>query len=343
MPRLFLSYRREDTAGYAGRLSDGLITRFGRSQVFRDIDAIPPGVNFVKGTDDAIAACDYVLLLIGNNWLSATTTAGDRRLDDPDDFVRREIEAAIKGDVPIIPILVEGARMPTAAELPPTIATLTYFNALELADTRWDYDFNRLVSAVSRKPSGRAVPGLPQRFGSWKRRSLQIAAGLVLIALLGLAYAMLTGGSEDAPSPPPAKIDARVVRVELRSRRERLVDYLKETNQSTAGLSKFQGAERGYVFNARVRLQGKPGIQLPLRWSIIDANTGQPLRDPLYTQTATIFVPSGPNHARTWPFWVPYPPRKGTYRLRATLIDEKRQPLDEAQSEAFTLARAPAP
>jgi hypothetical protein len=118
MPRLFLSYRREDTGGYAGRLGDGLSARFGRSQIFRDIDAIPPGVNFVKGTDDAIAACDYVLLLIGDNWLSAATKAGDRRLDDPDDFVRREIEAAIKGDVPIIPILVEGARMPTAAWRP---------------------------------------------------------------------------------------------------------------------------------------------------------------------------------------------------------------------------------
>jgi TIR domain-containing protein len=344
MPRLFLSYRREDTGGYAGRLGDGLSARFGRSQIFRDIDAIPPGVNFVKGTDDAIAACDYVLLLIGDNWLSAATKAGDRRLEDPDDFVRREIEAAIKGDVPIIPILVEGARMPTAAELPPTIASVTYFNALELADTRWDYDFNKLVGAVSRKPSGRAVPQLRQRLSSWKRRPLQIAAGVVVIALLGLGYALLTGGSQNPPpSPPPANVDARVVRVELRSPSERLGDYLRETKQSTAGLSKFQGAERGYVFNARVRLQGKPGRQLPLRWSMIDASTGNPLRDPLYTQTATIFKPSGPNHARTWPFWVPYPPRKGRYRVRATLIDEKRRPLDEAESEPFTLAHAPAP
>ena len=82
MPRLFLSYRREDTAGYAGRLSDGLSSRFGRSQIFRDIDAIPPGVNFVKNTDEAIAACDYVLVLIGDNWLSARTKTGDRRLHD---------------------------------------------------------------------------------------------------------------------------------------------------------------------------------------------------------------------------------------------------------------------
>ena len=76
---------------------------------------------------------------------------------------------------------------------------------------------------------------------------------------------------------------------------------------------------------------------------MIDASTGEPLRDPLYTQTATIFKPSGPNHAEAGRSGVPYPPRKGRYRVRATLIDEKRQPLDEAESEPFTLARAPAP
>lgn len=342
MPRVFLSYRREDTAGYAGRLGDGLSSRFGRSQVFRDIDAIPPGVNFVKNTDEAIGACDYVLLLIGNKWLSVSSKEGDRRLDDPDDFVRREIEAAIKRDVPIIPILVEGARMPTAAELPPTIANLAYFNALELTDKRWDYDFNKLTRAVSRKQSGRAVPGPRQLLYSWKRRWPQIAAALSLMALLGLGYVLLAGGSKNGPSPP-ARIDARVLGVDLRSPSQRMVDYLRETNQSTAGLSKFEGAERGYVFNVRVRLRGNEDTPLPLRWSIIDARTRRPLRGPIYNQTATVFKPRGPDQARTWPFWVPYPPRKGRFVLRATLVDEKRQPLDEAESDPFVLARAPAP
>jgi hypothetical protein len=231
--------------------------------------------------------------------------------------------------------------MPTAAELPPTISSLAYFNALELADKRWDYDFNKLARAVSRKPSGRAVPGPPQLVYSWKRRWRQSAAGLGVLALLALGY-LLLGDSENAP-PPPAHIDARVLGVDLRNSSQRLVDYLRETNQSTAGLSKFEGAERGYVFNVRVRLRGNEGTPLPLRWSIIDAGTRKPLRDPLYSQTATVFKPRGPDQARTWPFWVPYPPRKGKYRLRATLVDEKRQPLDEAESDPFVLARAPAP
>ena len=343
MPRLFLSYRRDDTAGYAGRLSDGLSSRFGRSQVFRDIDAVPPGVNFVKHTDEAIGACDYVLLLIGDKWLSATTKGGERRLDDPNDFVRLEIEAAIKRDVPLIPILVEGARMPTPAELPPTIANLAYFNALELADKRWDYDFNKLVSAVSRDPSGRPVPKLRRRLSSWRRRSRHIAAGLGVIALLGLGYALLTGGTQNPPpSPPPANIDARVVRVELRSPRERLVDYLTETSQSTAGLSDYELNEEGYVFTVRLRAKGREGQKLGLRWSLVDVETSKRLRGPIYNQPPAWFKPSGPNQARTWPIWVPHPPWKGKFVLRADLIDGKRQPLDQAESEPFGVARTPA-
>jgi hypothetical protein len=181
---------------------------------------------------------------------------------------------------------------------------------------------------------------------SGKRLTAAIALAGTLVGLLAAATSLFDwfGGKVDPPAPPPpAEIDARVLRVDLRSPSQRLVDYLRETNQSTAGLSKFQGAEPGYVFNVRVRLRGNQNNRLPLRWSIIDASTGQPLRDPLYTQTATVFEPGGPSHARTWPIWVPFPPRKGKFLLRATLIDEKRQPLDEAESEPFLVARAPAP
>jgi hypothetical protein len=179
-----------------------------------------------------------------------------------------------------------------------------------------------------------------------RRLTAALAAVGTLIGVLAAATSLFDwfGGKVDPPPPPPpAEIDARVLRVDLRSTSQRLVDYLRETNQPTAGLSKFEGAEPGYVFNVRVRLQGNQDKRLPLRWSIIDASTGQPLRDPLYTQTATVFEPGGPSHARTWPIWVPFPSREGKFRVRATLIDEKRQPLDEAESEPFVLARAPAP
>jgi hypothetical protein len=178
------------------------------------------------------------------------------------------------------------------------------------------------------------------------RLAAAVALAATVIGVLAAATAVFDWFGEKVdppPPPPPAEIDARVLRVYMRSPSERLVDYLRETNQSTAGLSKFEGAERGYVFNVRVRLQGNQDSRLPLRWSIIDANTGEPLRDPIYNQTATVFQPRGPDHARTWPFWVPYPPRKGRFFLRTTLLDEKRQPLDEAESKPFAVARTPAP
>jgi hypothetical protein len=181
---------------------------------------------------------------------------------------------------------------------------------------------------------------------SSKRLTAALATIGTVIGVLAAGTSLFDwfGSKVDPPSPPPpAEIDARVIDVTLRSPRERLVDYLKETNQSTAGLSKFEGAEEGYVFAIRLRIKGNEGKPLPLRWSMIDARTGIRLPGPTYNQTPVVFKPRGPDQARTWPIWVPYPPTKGKYRLRATLIDEKRQPLDEAESELFTLQRAPAP
>jgi hypothetical protein len=195
------------------------------------------------------------------------------------------------------------------------------------------------------------TPG-PSRGGSW-RASISTKRITAAIAAVGTVIGVIAAGTslfdwfgakvDPPPPPPPAEIDARVLGVALRSPSERLVDYLRQTNQPTAGLSRFEGAEPGYVFNVRVRLQGNQDRLLPLRWSIIDASTGRQLRDPLYTQTATVFKARGPDQARTWPIWVPYPSRKGKYLLRATLIDEERQPLDEAESEPFVVARTPAP
>lgn len=173
-------------------------------------------------------------------------------------------------------------------------------------------------------------------------RTHRLSGGLAVAAtIIGVLAGAATlfdwfGDKVNTPPPPaPTEIDARVLGVELRTRQQRLVDYLRETNQPTRGLSDFEGAEKGYVFTVRVRLVGNQGKPLPLRWSIIDTRTGTPLPGPTYNQTAVVFKPRGPKHSRTWPMWVPRPPRSGTYALRATLINEKRQPLDEADSDPF--------
>lgn len=148
MSSIFISYRRAGTSGYGGRLQEDLRDHFGKDRVFRDIDSIRPGTDFTEVIEQAVAGAGVVLVLIGSNWLHATNESGARRLEDPDDFVRLEIESAIKREVVIVPVLVEGARMPSPSELPPTIGQLGRTQAIELTDERWDYDIGRLVEVL---------------------------------------------------------------------------------------------------------------------------------------------------------------------------------------------------
>lgn len=151
MPSIFLSYRRSDTSGHAGRLADALETRYGRDAVFHDVESIEAGALFDEAIEQAVANCRVFLPLIGDEWLNAAAPDGRRRLDDPADFVRREVAAALRRDVPVIPVLLEGAVMPSEATLPPDLQPLMRHQALELSETRWDYDVQRLVEAIDRK------------------------------------------------------------------------------------------------------------------------------------------------------------------------------------------------
>ena len=174
----FLSYRREDTSGHAGRLFDALADRFGREHIFMDVTAIPAGVDFTTYVADAIQRSQALLVLIGPRWLAATTGPGSRRLDDPQDYVRLEIEAALQRNIMMIPILLQGAQMPRGSDLPPSIAALANRNALELSDARWRADVEALLSRARRTPADsppdtgtRARPGgsRPGRAGAQGR------------------------------------------------------------------------------------------------------------------------------------------------------------------------------
>ncbi len=147
--RIFISYRREETAYPAGWLFDRLADRFG-GQVFKDVDSIELGDDFVEVITGAVGSCDVLLALIGDQWLTITNEDGRRRLDDPDDFVRLEIEAALTRNVRVIPILVDGARMPRAADLPPSLAKLVRRQALELSPARFDFDTSRLLRVLDK-------------------------------------------------------------------------------------------------------------------------------------------------------------------------------------------------
>jgi TIR domain len=145
---IFVNYRRNDSEGEAGRLFDDLTSRFSPEAVFMDVAGIEPGRDFRKVIDQSVATCSVLLALIGHEWLEVKDAAGNRRLDDPNDFVRIELASALRRDIPVIPVLVRGAKMPRSEQLPDELKDLAYRNALELSHTRWKTDVQVLLHAL---------------------------------------------------------------------------------------------------------------------------------------------------------------------------------------------------
>ena len=147
-PKIFLCYRREDTQGFARGIYESLAGKYGHEQVFRDIDSTPAGVRFSTWIESRVGRCTVMVVLIGDVWLSAKDHTGQRRLDSPKDWVRLEIETALRRDIPIIPVLVQGAPMPSEDELPASISDLTGFQSAEITDSRWGFDMGLLIQAI---------------------------------------------------------------------------------------------------------------------------------------------------------------------------------------------------
>jgi hypothetical protein len=153
--RVFISYRREDTSGQAGRLYDALADKLGAENVFMDVDTIDIGVEFKHAIEAAVSSCDVLFVMIGPRWLTAADTRGERRLSRTDDYVRLEVETALGRNIRVVPALVAGAAMPVADDLPGTLSALTLRNAVEMADgPRWQYDVSRLMNLLERIRAG---------------------------------------------------------------------------------------------------------------------------------------------------------------------------------------------
>jgi TIR domain len=207
--RIFISYRREETAYPAGWLFDRLADHYGGGQVFKDVDSIELGDDFVEVITTAVASCDVLLALIGDQWLTITDEDGRRRLDNPDDFVRLEIEAALARKVRVIPILVDGARMPRPDQLPPSLAPLARRQALELSPSRFEFDTTRLVRVLdktlaearrdddaapvpaARAPDARAEP--PAARG-WRGRITGRTRALIALGVAAVLGSLLIAG-----------------------------------------------------------------------------------------------------------------------------------------------------
>jgi len=191
MGSIFLSYRREDAEGQAGRTVDDLVAVFGSNSVFMDVSAIQPGRDFRKAIDQSLSSCGVFLSLIGKSWATAKDASTQRRLDDPADFVRIETATALKRDIPVIPVLVQGASIPKPDQLPDDLKDLAYRNGVELTHARWDSDVQVLinslrpyVSKASPQPGPEPIP--PDKKAD-RNKFLALTAAVLLVAA-GIAF-----------------------------------------------------------------------------------------------------------------------------------------------------------
>jgi hypothetical protein len=161
---VFINYRRRDTRHVAGRLRDQIVNRFGEDSVFVDVESILPGQDYVTAIDGAVSRCDYMLVLIGEDWLTPDD-GGARRIDDPNDRLRLEIEAGLRHQTMVIPVLVDAARMPKSRELPASLVPLSRHQAVHLRHDSFPGDARYLLDALdpehAASPPTQPGPGAP--------------------------------------------------------------------------------------------------------------------------------------------------------------------------------------
>lgn len=197
--KLFVSYRRNDTGGRAGRLVDALVTQFGARNVFQDVDAIALGQSFSAQVEAAIATSDAVLIVIGRDWLGVDGAAGGRRIDSEDDFVRLEVSMALSLGISVVPVLVGGAVLPTHAELPDNMSQMLERQAVTIRDASWHQDVNDVI----RRLKGEDRPTTPAR-----RWPILTALGLLILVVVFVVAAVARNrGEESSASEEPPECD----------------------------------------------------------------------------------------------------------------------------------------
>ncbi len=230
MAGIFISYRREDAAGDAGRLYDRLVEHFGRDRVFRDIDNIQPGGRFPRVIDEQLSRCDVLIALIGRRWLSEANAEGRPRLEDPDDFVRLEIATALRRDVTVIPALLDKAEMPRSAALPSDLRPLASCQAIEIDGADFHDDVTRLIAVLERRvrPAG-GFRSLRGRLRNMPRTVVAAAVGLIALAA---ALTLMRDGQDVRLRSAGAELNAEQVRAMIIERGF----FSARTNPGAAGV-----------------------------------------------------------------------------------------------------------
>jgi TIR domain len=239
--KIFINYRREDSAPTAGRLHDRLAQVFGRKQVFMDVDEIPAGIDFVAHLNSQVAACKVLLVVIGPHWLDVKNEAGQRRLNQPEDFVAIEIAAALARDIRVIPVLVDGASIPKASELPDSLKPLVRRQAIEVRQPYFGRDAEALIERV------REALGDKAGLSRWRGRPLAGAAALAVPLLIGVGGYVFIGHIRKAdeaqqqrfrvPGNATQTFDASVVPLVTESVRASLAEYPKQPDAKALAIS----------------------------------------------------------------------------------------------------------
>jgi hypothetical protein len=225
---IFISYRRDDTEGEAGRLYDDLARTFGDDSVFMDVAGINPGIDFRKAIDDNVATCGVLLAMIGPGWTSIAGSSGTRRLDDPNDFVRLEVASALARNIAVIPVLVHDAKMPHPDQLPDNLKDLAYRNSVEITHARWNSDVQLLTKALAQyvapssatntepvhatvsvqlPPPNTAAEQPPPLKGSKTKVIAGAGAAAVVVVVAILFFSMRGSNSATPPAPTPITND----------------------------------------------------------------------------------------------------------------------------------------
>jgi len=189
MPDVFISYRRDDTSGYAGRLYDQISASFGREHVFMDVATIEPGSDFVEVIEQRVGACDALIALIGKNWLAIKDEQNRARLGSSGDFVSVEITAALKRSIEVVPLLVGGAKMPLEQELPGPLQILARHQAVEVSDAHFTRDVADLIQSLEKRANKTS-------FDVRKRIKFALAAALSLLLLAAAGIGVSTWQKE---------------------------------------------------------------------------------------------------------------------------------------------------
>jgi hypothetical protein len=320
--RVFISYRRDESAGYAGRIADSFEEYFGEDKVFRDIDSLEPGLDFSEAIERALESSEVLLAVIGKHWLTATDAAGQRRLENPHDFVRVEIATALKRNIRVIPVLVQGASMPSADEVPEDLAPLTRRNAFELHDTSWRDDFRRLITVIERviKGTSAATPDDPEVKRPIKKQTATpddsevkrpikrllwwAAGGILMLAAIASLYG--------------------------------LYQMINSGPDGTFSHVTFDPSGAEFNVNYKVTTEGyRAGEKCEVRWTVYDAKTREKFPGPKFQ--GQTYVDPGSYWTKYGLFKIPLPEEPGDYYVKLKLFPPDKsgesKPLDVEKSE----------